>query len=101
MKAGESNRSLLPMAEGLLVAVSLATVVGMWRLFVDGSFFWPLAGHAVAAHLVAAGGRRRGLSVGAGSCGCSTPGRTGGSRRRGSRPCGWAPGSSAGRSTRR
>jgi transglutaminase-like putative cysteine protease len=61
--ARPSARSLLPAAEGLLVVVSLATVLGMWRLFEDGSFFWPLTGHAVAAHLVAAACRRRGLSL--------------------------------------
>ena len=63
MKADKSNRSLLPVAEGLLCAVSLATVAGMWRLFVDGSYFWPLVGHAVAAHLIAAACRRRGMSL--------------------------------------
>ena len=65
MKANDSNRSILPLAEGLLVAVSLSTVLGMWRLFADGSFFWPLVGHAAAAHLIAAACRRRGLSVAA------------------------------------
>ena len=65
MRADKSNRSLLPVAEGLLCAVSLATVAGMWRLFVDGSYFWPLVGHAVAAHVIAAACRRRGISTAA------------------------------------
>ena len=56
-------RSLLPMAEGLLAAVSLATVAGMWRLFDEASFFAPLVGHALAAHVITAVCRRRGLSV--------------------------------------
>jgi transglutaminase-like putative cysteine protease len=63
MRADKSNRSLLPIAESLLCAVSLATVAGMWRLFVDGSYFWPLVGHAVLAHVIAAACRRRGLSL--------------------------------------
>lgn len=53
--------SLTPAAEVALAVVSLATVAGMWRLFVDGSFFWPLTMHAVGAHVVAATCRRRGL----------------------------------------
>lgn len=56
-------RSLLPAAEVALAAVTLATVAGMWRLFEDGSFFWPLAAHGIAAHAVAAACRRRGLAL--------------------------------------
>lgn len=55
--------SLVPLAEVALAGVTLATVAGMWRLFEDGSYFPPLAAHAVAAHVVAATLRRRGVPV--------------------------------------
>lgn len=54
----------LPFAEVSLVAVTLATVASMWRLFADGGFFVPLALHAIAAHVLAAGLRRRGVAPG-------------------------------------
>src|SRR5688572_17039436 len=58
-------KSMLPAAEVLLAVVSLATVAGMWRLFVDGSYFLPLTAHALLAHAIAAGCRRRGLPLAA------------------------------------
>ena len=44
--------------------VTLATVASMWRLFDDGSFFLPLAAHAVGAHALATILRRRGFGTG-------------------------------------
>jgi transglutaminase-like putative cysteine protease len=61
-EAGTGRAGFLPLAEGALGLVTLATVAGMWRLFADGSFFVPLALHAVAAHVLAAGLRRRGVA---------------------------------------
>ncbi|HEY4378685.1 MAG TPA: DUF3488 and transglutaminase-like domain-containing protein, partial [Acidimicrobiales bacterium] len=46
-------------AEATLVAVSLATVYGFSRLYVDGSFFGPLAAVALGGHVLAAACRRR------------------------------------------
>lgn len=59
--AARSASGLQPAVEVALVALSLATVAGMWRLFADGSFFVPLASHAVAAHVITAACRRRGV----------------------------------------
>jgi len=59
----DERRSLLPVAEVGLAVVTLATVLGMRRLFVDGSFFWPLTAHALAAHAIATACRRRGIGA--------------------------------------
>ena len=45
------------------LAVTLAAVLGMARLFDGGGWLGPLAANAVAAHLAAAALRRRGLSL--------------------------------------
>jgi transglutaminase-like putative cysteine protease len=50
-------------AEVALTVVTLATIASMWRLFVDGSFFVPLALHAIAAHVLVAALRRRGVAA--------------------------------------
>ena len=51
-------------AEISLVAVTLATTLSFTRLFVDDSYFWPVALAAVASHVVSMTGRRAGWSVG-------------------------------------
>src|SRR4051794_15769838 len=51
-------RPLLPAAEAALVGLSLATVVGFWRLFSRGSFFPQLAAIVIVAHLVSIVARR-------------------------------------------
>ena len=58
------RRSLVPAAEVALCVLTVLTAAGMWRLFEDGSFFPPLAAHAVAAHVVVTVLRRRGFGVG-------------------------------------
>ncbi|MET0728520.1 MAG: DUF3488 and transglutaminase-like domain-containing protein [Acidimicrobiales bacterium] len=58
-----SARSLLLSAEVGLAAVTLAAVLGMDRLFADGGWLGPLTVNAVAAHLLAAACRRRGVSL--------------------------------------
>lgn len=55
---------LLVAAEVALTLLTVATVASMWRLFDDGSYFLPLAGHAVGAHAVATILRRRGVGTG-------------------------------------
>jgi transglutaminase-like putative cysteine protease len=57
---------LLPAAEALLAALSLAAIVGFTRLFDDASFLPMLLAAAASAHLVAVVVRRRGLSTAAG-----------------------------------
>jgi transglutaminase-like putative cysteine protease len=52
-------------AEIGLLAVTYAAVLGMHRLFAGDAWFVPLTIHAVAAHAVATGLRRRGVSLGA------------------------------------
>jgi transglutaminase-like putative cysteine protease len=56
-------RSIIVGAEGALLAVTLAAVLGMSRLFDGGGWLGPLALNAVAAHVVMAAARRRGLSL--------------------------------------
>jgi transglutaminase-like putative cysteine protease len=51
-------------AEVALAAVSVATVFAFSRLFVDNSYFLPVAGAAVASHVVSATCRRLGWTVG-------------------------------------
>lgn len=63
--ARRHRRTLVPLAEAALCALTMATAAGMWRLFDDGSFFPPLLAHAVAAHVVAGVLRRRGVGAGA------------------------------------
>ena len=58
-----ARRPLVLAAEVGLAAVTLAAVLGMSRLFDGGGWLGPLAVNAVAAHAVAAGLRRRGLSL--------------------------------------
>lgn len=58
-----SPRSLTVAAEAALLGVTLAAVAGMSRLFDGGGWLGPLAANAVAAHVVVAGARRRGLSL--------------------------------------
>jgi transglutaminase-like putative cysteine protease len=50
-------------AEAALLGVTLAAVLGMSRLFDGGGWLGPLTANAVAAHVVVAGARRRGLSL--------------------------------------
>ncbi len=57
------RRPLVLAAEAGLVAVTLAAVLGMNRLFDGGGWLGPLAVNAMAAHVVAAALRRRGLSL--------------------------------------
>jgi transglutaminase-like putative cysteine protease len=57
------QRPLVVAAEALLLGVTLAAVLGMSRLFADGGWLGPLVANAVAAHVVAAAIRRRGLSL--------------------------------------
>lgn len=57
------GRSLLLGGEVALLAITLAVVLGMSRLFVDGGWLAPLVANAVAAHLVVTVARRRGLTV--------------------------------------
>jgi transglutaminase-like putative cysteine protease len=58
-----SRRPLVLAAEALLVAVTLAAVLGMARLFDGGGWLGPLAANALAAHLAATAMRRRGVSL--------------------------------------
>jgi transglutaminase-like putative cysteine protease len=58
------RRSLVPAAEVALCVLTVVTAAGMWRLFEDGSFFPPLVVQAVAAHVVVALLRRRGVGLG-------------------------------------
>ncbi len=58
-----SERALVRAAEAGLVAVTLAAVVGMHRLFADGSWAGPLLVSALAAHGSALVLRRRGASL--------------------------------------
>jgi transglutaminase-like putative cysteine protease len=53
---------LLP-TELALGFVTLTAVVGMHRLFVDGSFWWPLALQVVVAHVVVAALRRNDVGL--------------------------------------
>lgn len=55
---------LLAIAEVALAAITVAAVLGLGRLFADGSFLLPVLTVAVAAHLLAGWCRRRGLSPG-------------------------------------
>ncbi len=59
-----SERSLVRAAEVALALVCLAAVLGMSRLFAGGGWLGPLAANAVAAHVIAAGLRRRGTPLG-------------------------------------
>ena len=58
-----TRRPLVVAAEVGLAGVTLAAVLGMSRLFDGGGWLGPLAANAVVAHLVAAGLRRRGVSL--------------------------------------
>jgi transglutaminase-like putative cysteine protease len=57
------QRPLILAAEAGLTAVTLAAVLGMSRLFETGGWLGPLAANALAAHIVVALARRRGLSL--------------------------------------
>ncbi|MEY2406345.1 MAG: hypothetical protein QOG39_1261, partial [Acidimicrobiaceae bacterium] len=57
------TRPLLPFAEAALVAVTLATVIGFWRLFNSGSFFWRLVALSLASHAAVMVARRLGWSL--------------------------------------
>ncbi|MGH2684800.1 MAG: transglutaminaseTgpA domain-containing protein, partial [Actinomycetota bacterium] len=61
-----TDRTLL-VAELALASVTIAAVIGLGRLFVDGSFLPPILLAAVASHGVAAGARRLGWGVAASS----------------------------------
>jgi transglutaminase-like putative cysteine protease len=61
-RANRADELLLP-NEIALTVVTLAAVVGMHRLFVDGSYWWPLVLQVVAAHTVVAVLRRLGLGL--------------------------------------
>ncbi|MGH9274781.1 MAG: transglutaminaseTgpA domain-containing protein, partial [Acidimicrobiales bacterium] len=58
-----ADRSLVLPAEVALTAVTLATVLGMHRLFAELSWLGPLAANAIAAHVAVTVCRRRGLSL--------------------------------------
>lgn len=58
-----TTRPLVVATEVLLAGVTLAAVVGMSRLFDGGGWLGPLTVSAVAAHVVAAGLRRRGIPL--------------------------------------
>lgn len=58
-----AERPLLVGAEVGLAAVTLAAVLGMSRLFEGSEWLGPLTAHALAAHLLVAVTRRRGLSL--------------------------------------
>jgi transglutaminase-like putative cysteine protease len=60
-EAGRREDDLLLPAELALTAISAAAVLGLARLFTDGSFLLPVMAFALGAHAVAAGCRRRGL----------------------------------------
>lgn len=60
-----ANRSLLPVTEVALVALSMSVVVGFARLFDEGSFFPRLAAFALIAHIASIVTRRAGWSVAA------------------------------------
>ncbi|MEX2658587.1 MAG: DUF3488 and transglutaminase-like domain-containing protein [Acidimicrobiales bacterium] len=57
-----NSAPLLAMAEVALAAITVAAVVGLGRLFEDGSFLLPVLTVAAGSHLVAGWCRRRGLS---------------------------------------
>jgi transglutaminase-like putative cysteine protease len=58
-----SERSLVRAAEVALALVTLASILGMSRLFAGGGWLGPLVANAVVAHLVAAALRRRGAPL--------------------------------------
>lgn len=60
----KDNRGVAVAAEVGLLVVTLATVLGMHRLFVGNQWLAPLLVQATAAHLCAAALRRRGVSLG-------------------------------------
>lgn len=66
LSAGPTGRNapLLVVAEVALAAVTATAVVGLGRLFVDGSFLLPVLTLALAAHLLAAWCRRWALGMG-------------------------------------
>ena len=51
----EQAQATLIAAEVALTAVTMAAVIGLGRLFADGSFLAPILLAAVASHAVAAG----------------------------------------------
>lgn len=57
------RRGLVVATEAGLAAITMATVLGMSRLFDGGGWLGPLAVNAAVAHLVVTGARRRGLSL--------------------------------------
>ena len=62
-RAARRAAALAPaLAELSLAGVTIAAVVGLTRLFADGSFLPVVVGAALASHLVAAVARRRGFS---------------------------------------
>ncbi len=61
--SNERARPLVLAGELGLLALTLAAVLGMSRLFDGGGWLGPLTVHAVAAHVAAAAARRRGLSL--------------------------------------
>jgi transglutaminase-like putative cysteine protease len=62
-----TERHLVRAAEVGLACITLAAVLGMSRLFRGGGWLGPLVANAVAAHLVAAVLRRRGVGLGVAS----------------------------------
>jgi hypothetical protein len=58
-----TRRGLLVAAELGLLAVTLAAILGMDRLFDDGGWLGPMAASAAAAHVLAAALRRRGTPL--------------------------------------
>ena len=62
-QGGPIDVPLLAIAETALAAVTVAAVLGLGRLFEDGSFLLPVLTIGVAAHLLATWCRRAGLSA--------------------------------------
>ncbi|MFP5254319.1 MAG: transglutaminaseTgpA domain-containing protein [Acidimicrobiia bacterium] len=55
--------SLVPAAEAALLALTLAVVLGLARLFDGGGWLGPIAANALAAHVVVGLARRRGFPL--------------------------------------
>jgi transglutaminase-like putative cysteine protease len=63
VRAAAHRGHMLLATEVALALVTVAAIIGMHRLFVDGSYRGPLALQAIAAHLVVAVLRRRGVAL--------------------------------------
>ncbi|HEX7276529.1 MAG TPA: DUF3488 and transglutaminase-like domain-containing protein [Acidimicrobiales bacterium] len=61
-RAGPAIALAPVLAEVGLALVTIVAVVGLTRLFADGSFLPPVIGAALVSHVVASGARRRGVN---------------------------------------